>query len=310
MAYPDFTQTQNVTPSSPYNPSLSNYTFGTNPALNLFPAAGSGGLTINSTPGVSSDFTPVYYGPGTSDIQYGQPSNQTVSTTNTQPAYNPPPSPYVSIPFSEKDFQVPDFNQLVKEAFSDPALVAYYDRLLKENQGDVNLAKQNLSYQYTTGSRYQQEDLATSMKQLGVQFPQETESLVDTLNKRGIALTQGNGGKLNVATEGRAGTEMSRLTEDQKLRQEAVQRTAQRGVEALGFQKKTGEESIAKGQRDYQEQLQQEREQKSLQMAGIKQTQQQMQQQAEFQKKQLEAQNQQAQQYKDWLSSQSTGQTA
>lgn len=303
MTYPDVTQTQNVTQSYPYDiSSYANSVRGSNLAP-TDPYYGSRpdirptyGPQIPYGPAIPSSFLSGVGGPG---------GGAQIAPTST--SANLPPSPYLSVPFSEKDFAVPNFNDLVKEAFSNPQLVAYYDRLLKENQGDVNLAKQNLTYQYDTGVRYQQEDLTSSMQKLGITFPKETESMVDTLNKRGIALTQGQPGKMNVATEGQGGLEMSRLREDQRLRQEAEQRTAQRGVEALGFQKKTGMESIAKGQRDYQEQLQQEREQKSLQMAGIKQNQMQMEQQAEFNRKQLEAQNQQAQQYKSWISSQ-TGQ--
>ena len=58
-------------------------------------------------------------------------------------------------------------------------------------------------------------------------------------------MKKGNpGGPSNVATEGQGGTEMGLLTEDQRLRQEALTRTSTRNIAELGLANTRGVQDI------------------------------------------------------------------
>lgn len=147
----------------------------------------------------------------------------------------------------------PDVNKLQDQAFE--MLKPYYLQLAKEAQGDFTRAKQILEEDYTSGvrqatedyltkERTTKEDLASNLKDLGVTFGQESEQKIDELNKRGMAVYQNNpDGTPNVvgapgadnANLGRGGTEIDRLRQNQTLRQQAVQRTADRTLETAGL---------------------------------------------------------------------------
>lgn len=199
-----------------------------------------------------------------------------------------------------------DLDKYLQDAFN--KLKPYYDKLLSEAKGDFTEASRRLEYDYQTGSRYnvedttmntqrQQEDLASAMKTLGLTFKGETENKIDALNKRGIALTQdpltgraglpeatpisydSSGNPVYQGTGGRSGSELSMLSEDQRLRREAEQRTAQRNMQDIGIKSSRTQEGLSqtlqRGQydtgRDYQtklEGLQQQKEQQATGMAS------------------------------------------
>lgn len=192
-----------------------------------------------------------------------------------------PPAQAKSVPINVDPswFQIPtsaDMNQYLQAAFSDPSLIAYYTKVLEDAQGDYNRAVTRLKEDYTKGLRYSSEDIArlsqkerenltSALETLGVTFTGERESLIDTLNKRGMLVTQkeaGPGtGDLAVGTQGRGGVESARLSEDQQLRQEAVQRTADRNLTNLGIKGQrdveTARQDLTRGTEDYTRQLQQ-----------------------------------------------------
>jgi len=212
----------------------------------------------------------------------------------------PTPQPAKTINLDPSLFKIPDLDPLIKEAYD--KLAPYYAKLLAESQGDVNKAMARLEEDYASGMRYNTEDveretgyaktdLDAALSQLGITFPQEQEKLLDTQNQRGIALTespQPNGGipqPLQVASEGRAGYETGTLREDQKLRQEAVQRTAQRNVDQittqgqrtasqLGSEKTRGGEDVQRQGQLKVEELEDQRQSKAMQAGQMKQNQQ------------------------------------
>lgn len=228
-------------------------------------------------------------------------------------------------------FKVTPINEYQKQVQADPQFQAYYKKLLAQAQGDVNEAIRIMKYQYETGTaRIEQdaalqagrttEDLTSSLQKLGITFGQEKDSALDTLNKRGIALTQA-GGPGSASTQvaptagvsydangnptysdqggGRAGTELAMLGEDQRLRREATQRTAQRTLQDIGIKKQQGLQDTSEKQQETsysigsnaaktQDQIQQEEEQASLQRAQLAQTQDIQKQQTALQKAQLQ----------------------
>lgn len=218
------------------------------------------------------------------------------------------------VTFNPSDFQVPDVNGIFQKAYD--TLAPYYTQLLQEAQGDYNTAIGFLQRDYQTGVRYAnqseqlieqqtKDSLEGALQQLGIQTTQEQQSLLDTLNKRGIALTEQNpsGGKGSLAygTEGQAGFEKSQEDQSVALRQEALQRNAaqtiqsaqqkqQQTVEQAGNTLQEQQTAAQQSLRNQQEQLYQQRKQEALQTATLQQNQQLAQQSLNVQQKQLASQ--------------------
>lgn len=149
----------------------------------------------------------------------------------------------------------PDLNKLETQSFD--LLKPYYLQLAKEAQGDFTRATSLLEEDYSSGvrqavedyqlkSRNANQDLTSSLASLGITFGNENEQKVDDLNKRGMAVyEQDPNGANNVVDPnnpqsfnlGRGGMELGRLAQDQGLRKQAVQRTADRQIEEAGITK-------------------------------------------------------------------------
>lgn len=172
------------------------------------------------------------------------------TTAPTVAAMNPMSS---AIQFNPSDFNIPDLNSYLKSAYDQ--LSPYYTKILQQAQGDYDTAIQVLQNQKSLTDYQSQADSALSdyqlnqntqaaLQTLGVQFPQETQQLMDSLNKRGVATTQAQSGvtsgPLDVGKSGESGYEASSLSSDQQLRQEAVNRSAQQQQQntALTLQQK------------------------------------------------------------------------
>lgn len=65
-------------------------------------------------------------------------------------------------------------------------LGAYYDRILKESQGDLNKALSRLTQDYDRGLRIKREDTATSNQGLDVQERNTTQNTIDNALTRGL----------------------------------------------------------------------------------------------------------------------------
>ena len=143
---------------------------------------------------------------------------------------------------------VADFSKLEQDAFN--LLKPYYLQLAQESRGDFNRAVKTLEEDYIVGTRQATEDylkesgrtkqdLASTMKSLGLQEAVEGEGLADSMNRRGAAVYQMSpNGQFNVMNEGLGGKEADRLRQNQALRKEAQQRTADRRLEDLGITQK------------------------------------------------------------------------
>ena len=214
-----------------------------------------------------------------------------------------------------------DMQNYYNEAFK--SLQPYYDQKLKEAQGDLEEAKKRIEYDYSTGARYntedtqlntqrQNEDLQSSLEKLGMTFKNEKDTVEDTLNKRGIALTQDATGKAVAASsapvgydasgnptyagnQGQAGSELSMLSEDQRLRKEAETRATQRNIQDIGIKSTrtqaqltdTQQRSTYDTQRQYQQTGEQIGEQQQSQAYNIAD----QKQKADIQKQQMDQQN-------------------
>ncbi len=281
--------------------------------------------SIFNQPSSQSTSRPVNTGGGTTNTiggggnsggggSFSSPGTDTTGGLNPQQPsslFQQLTNPILNVPaYNAADYQYPDMQKLMKSAYD--ALAPYYSKLLTEAQGDVNLALQNLQTDYNTGTRYANEDLARTTTQtqenlqgtlesLGLQFTGEKQNLLDTLNKRGMAVTEdpNSPSGLATATQGRGGYEMGLLSQDQQLRQEATQRAAQQTLQNAGVSQQRslesaqttltrGEQSQAQTQRNYQEQLDTQRRQEALQQAGITAQQQLGQQQMDIAKNQAQ----------------------
>lgn len=161
----------------------------------------------------------------------------------------------------------PDVAKLREEVYK--ALQPYYLELAKQAQGDFDRASKILQEDYIKGTREQRiefeytkrkqtEELENTLGTLGISNVKDQDTLIDELNKRGMAVYQNNpDGSPNAlrasrvagstdsaastimnpanANMGRGGQELARLQMDQKLRQEAQQRASLRPIEEAGI---------------------------------------------------------------------------
>lgn len=126
------------------------------------------------------------------------------------------------------------YQDFLTRASKDPDIVNYYNQLLQQAQGDTTIAENFLETDYQTGVRNTLDNLHGSLQQLGLTFKSENQAQQDSLNKRGIALTQGQDGKLTYGGGGESASEIGDTQQSQQLRQEAEQRSASQTVTGLG----------------------------------------------------------------------------
>lgn len=234
------------------------------------------------------------------------------ATQNTATTFAP--IPQMNLP------TVSGLSDYYKQAFQQ--LQPYYQQKLTEAKGDVTEAMRRIDYDYSTGVRYnvqdtqlaqqrQTEDLNSAMDKLGLTFKNETQQKQDDLNKRGIGVTENPGGSIQAAgsdqvsydqngkpiysgNQGQAGSELSMLSEDQRLRKEAETRAANRNLQDIGIKYnrqdaalgETKQEGTYDTTRQYQqtgETLGEQQQQQAFSMAGQQQT-------ANTQQQQLQAQ--------------------
>jgi len=142
-----------------------------------------------------------------------------------------------------------NYDQFQQQAMEE--LRPYYERLLKESNYDIDLAKQRLEEDYQTGRRYAKEDSTKELDTLlGQTAPMETRNTLDNLNQRGlldsvipnqkqdqmsVTLPSGENKAYQPVTTanfgGVAGSEVDRLRQSQASRQEAIERALKRSDE-------------------------------------------------------------------------------
>lgn len=146
------------------------------------------------------------------------------------------------------------FEEAEKAALEE--LRPYYERILSEEQGDVERAKRRIEEDYARGIRYREEDLATREREFALTFPREETNLIDSLNKRGLVPTAQRGGL--------GSQDIANLQESQNLRREAVSRALQRQGEEAGLTRSRSREDLdtALSRREFE--LGEEKKEKAL----------------------------------------------
>lgn len=214
-------------------------------------------MALTTEQSVSLYGTPAYTGWGEVEAAADHQANPTkFANTVSTPAINNGYQPVTA----------PDVTKIYSEIFEKSK--PYYIQLLKESDGDMNRAKAILVEDYKKGVREAkeknaieteatQQQLKADLKTMGIDFQTDQETIIDSLNKRGMAVGQmGPNGEFNVLQKseitpttdttstiatpvnqnlGRGATELGRLQDSQKLRQEAIQRTASRNIDLLGL---------------------------------------------------------------------------
>ena len=192
-------------------------------------------------------------------------------TSLAQTAGTPPPA--VTLPAF--NFTVPTnlpqkYQEFLQQAANSPDIINYYQQLLDYTKGDLTLATQQLEQDYQTGVRQTKDVLGNTLKQIGLTFTGESNSMLDQLNKRGIALTQeGAKGPLTYAGGGQAATEVGQMQQSQQLRQEAEQRSAAQNIENQGLKLQQGLTSAGQTARNQVMGLQQQKQADIFQRANI-----------------------------------------
>lgn len=257
--------------------------------------------TTAQTPINASTFSNLGLTPDQINTLVGGVTNPTASTNGQ----------FQPVAFDPNQFTPPDLQGLMTSAWN--TLAPYYSQLLTEAQGDVNRAIQNLETDYQTGVRQTTtqaqtdiqntlDTLTGSLQQTAPGNQSDVNNLVDTLNKRGIALTQGANGKLDVAGGGQAATQMSNLTSQQALRNEALNRSAQQTIGTtqqtagntltnLANTQQQNIETQTRGLQQTEEGLNTQRQQEALGMATAQQQSQEQAAQDAQNAKELSAQN-------------------
>lgn len=154
-------------------------------------------------------------------------ANQSAASvpTPTIPTFN-----YTAPSVSDLSSQYATF---LTRASKDPDIVNYYNQLLQQAQGDTTIAENYLEQDYQTGTRNVITNLTGSLQQLGLKQTQDEQTQQDSLNKRGIALTQGQDGKLAYGGGGQANTEIGQTAQNYALQQEALERSSQQNITGL-----------------------------------------------------------------------------
>lgn len=170
---------------------------------------------------------------------------------------------------------IPNYDQYYKDAYA--KLQKYYEFLLAQEGGDVERAKKRLEEDYVKGNRVTLEDYAMGMEnaqkeyqagiaQENITNPQEARALQENQLQRGISLG------------GLAQKQASELKTKQDLRREAIDRALQksqkemayskeRNMEDIGYTKTRGiEDQLANWER-FKGEKEQERQDKSVQLA-------------------------------------------
>lgn len=169
--------------------------------------------------------------------------------------------------------QAPDLANLQQQVYN--VVNPYYQELAKQAKGDFNTAIDMMKADYTQGTRQAKENLAYATKYglgelsntlgtLGVNFNQQNEQMMDTLNKRGAAVYQNNpdgspnvvqpasfnpsydanaytvnpgvsGPNPNMPNLGRGGYEADQLRQTQSLQAQAQMRAAMKPLEQAGL---------------------------------------------------------------------------
>ena len=161
------------------------------------------------------------------------------------------------------------FQQFLTQASNDPDIVNYYNQLLQQSEYDTTIAENYLEQDYQTGTRNTIQNLQGTLAQLGQTFQQENQQQQDTLNQRGIALTQGPNGQLTYGGGGEANTEIGQTQQSQALRQEAEQRRASQTVTGLSQSLQQGLTSAGESLTQNVENLQQEKNTDILNRANM-----------------------------------------
>jgi hypothetical protein len=127
--------------------------------------------------------------------------------------------------------------QFLTKAAQDPTIVSYYENLLNKAVGDTNLAISYIEQDYQNNTRDISQNLAGTLSQEENTQTTENQSQANTLNQRGIAMTQAtpvDSSSAVYAGGGQAATEVGQLRSTQDLRKEAEIRSAQQGIQTAG----------------------------------------------------------------------------
>ena len=230
----------------------------------------NGQYVMTAGPGMSSQNSNANSGNMTS-AQVQQLVQQLLSAQSTPaPAATPTP---VTLDLSKFNFT--DMATAEKAILADSDFTQYYQQLMTQAGGDYTEAIRSMNAQLSQGTtkltaqtqldtQNQVAQLQNSLQQLGLQKTTDTNSLLDTLNKRGIAVTQAggpqsastqvatpgtttydaNGNPTTTGQGGEAGTELSNLSEDYALRQEAENRTTQYNLQNIGLTQSSGQAAL------------------------------------------------------------------
>lgn len=176
-------------------------------------------------------------------------------------------APAVSVP--SLNIQLPNvsdldskYTEFLNRASNDPDIVNYYNQLLQQAQGDTQIAQNFLENDYQTGVRNTVTNLTNTLQTLGLQNQAQNRTLQDTLNQRGIALTDmGQGKNPQYAQGGEAGYEVGQLSQQQALRQQAEQNSAKQNITGLGSKLQQGISDSGRQLTQVAQNLQQQKQQ-------------------------------------------------
>ena len=156
------------------------------------------------------------------------------------------------------------WREFLTRASQDPDIINYYKTKLDEAKGDLTLAISFLDKDYFTNTRQIKDNLSATLESLGLQSTGESQTLADSLNRRGIALTQEAGQPPVYAGGGQAKTEVTNLGDAQRLRKEAEIRSSSQGIETAGMTREKSLTSAGQGLQQTAQNLQKSKEQEIL----------------------------------------------
>lgn len=148
-----------------------------------------------------------------------------------------------------------NWEQAEKDALE--KLRPYYEEVLAEADYDISRAKTIIEEDYARGTRYNTEDLAVAQEGYAMAEPREKNELLTGLNQRGVL-------KSSIRDY-----EQQYLTDTQRRRREALQRSVDRQNEVMGIEKQRGIEDVTTKGTRYKRDLGEQKKERSLSLADL-----------------------------------------
>lgn len=149
-------------------------------------------------------------------------------------------------------------------------LGTYYDRILRESQGDLNKALARLTQDYETGARIRKENVATSQQALDIRAQQAKEAAVNNALARGLYQQSAYAPPNQPNAFGLASENIQKAQQPVDLARQNLMTSFNRAEEAANQRIARQREDLPEQQRRREFELEQRRRRESAELANTR----------------------------------------